>query len=208
MNITVTAVNDPPSLSGTPPTSAGINVSYSFTPTLSTAFGEAGQNHTFSIENAPAWAIFNAFTGQLSGTPAPNDLGEHLGIVISASDSESPPLSDSLGPFSITVVDTTAPTTTATPLPTEGYTSSRTVTLNCVDDVACAAIHFTSNGTTPTTNSPVYSGAITLTASTTLRFFGVDTSGNKESVNTLSYLIDVTPPEIGISTPIDRETLN
>ena len=135
-------------------------------------------------------------------------MGEHSGIVISASDSESPPLSDSLGPFSITVVDTTAPTTTATPLPTEGYTSSRTVTLNCVDDVACAAIHFTSNGTTPTTNSPVYSGAITLTASTTLRFFGVDTSGNKESVNTLSYLIDVTPPEIGISTPIDRETLN
>ena len=33
MNITVTAVNDPPSLSGTPATSAAINVSYSFTPT-------------------------------------------------------------------------------------------------------------------------------------------------------------------------------
>jgi len=41
---------------------------------------------TFSITNKPAWAAFNASTGQLSGTPSGGDVGNYAGIQITATD--------------------------------------------------------------------------------------------------------------------------
>lgn len=40
---------------------------------------------TFSIQNSPSWAQFNASTGELSGTPTAGDVGTYSNIVISAS---------------------------------------------------------------------------------------------------------------------------
>jgi hypothetical protein len=55
---------------------------------------------TFSITNKPAWAAFNAATGQLSGTPSGADVGNYGGIQITASDSAGVA---SLPAFAITV---------------------------------------------------------------------------------------------------------
>ena len=103
--------------------------------------------------------------------------------------------SQGYGPF---VQDTTAPTTTASP-PGGTYSSAQLVTLT--PDEA-ATIYYTTDGSTPTTSSPVYSTAISISATTTLRFLAVDTAGNTESVKSEVYTInDSTAPTTTASPP-------
>lgn len=83
-------------LSGTPPGTATVGQSYSFTPSVSGASGTV----TFSIKNAPTWVTFSTSTGQISGTPQAADAGIDTNIVISASDPQS---SASLSAFNVTV---------------------------------------------------------------------------------------------------------
>jgi len=82
--VTVTAKpNHPPVMSGTPAVFAYVGKSYSFTPT---ARDIDGNTLTFMITNKPAWAAFNAATGQLSGNPTAANVGTTTGIVISVTD--------------------------------------------------------------------------------------------------------------------------
>jgi hypothetical protein len=84
VQVTTTATtNRPPTIAGTPVTSATAGQSYSFTPVAS---DPDGQPLTFSINNKPAWATFNTSTGQLVGTPTSANLGSNAGIVINVSD--------------------------------------------------------------------------------------------------------------------------
>ena len=61
-------------ISGTPSTSVTVGTNYSFTPSATDSDGGALK---FSIANAPAWATFNAATGQLSGSPKVDRYGHH-----------------------------------------------------------------------------------------------------------------------------------
>ena len=72
---------------------------YAFRPTAADADGDT---LTFAIANRPAWATFNAATGQLSGTPTSASVGTYANIVISVSDGKA---SAALAAFSITVAD-------------------------------------------------------------------------------------------------------
>jgi len=92
-------VNPPPTISGTPATSANAGTAYTFTPTASDPNGNA---LTFSIQNAPSWASFNTQSGNLSGTPGSSDAGTYSNIIISVSDGTS---SASLSAFSIIVTE-------------------------------------------------------------------------------------------------------
>jgi hypothetical protein len=86
------------SISGSPLTSVVVGTPYDFTPT--TADPSAGKL-TFSIQNTPSWATFNAATGELSGTPPAGDVGSSSNIIISVSDGTT---SASLPAFAIAVV--------------------------------------------------------------------------------------------------------
>src|SRR5262249_49250669 len=66
------APNVPPTISGTPPTTATAGTQYSFVPT---ANDSDGGTLTFSITNKPGWATFSTTTGRLQGTPAAGDVG-------------------------------------------------------------------------------------------------------------------------------------
>ncbi|MGB8955928.1 MAG: PHB depolymerase family esterase [Tumebacillaceae bacterium] len=55
-------------------------------------------------------------------------------------------------------------------------------------------LYYTTDGSTPTTASTQYAGPVTVAASKTLKFIGVDLAGNVSGVNTQSYTI-TTPPE-------------
>jgi hypothetical protein len=92
--------NSPPSISGNPSAAVTIGASYSFTPTANDPDGDA---LSFSIQNRPPWASFDAATGALSGTPTLADIGVYGNISISVSDGS---LNASLPQFSVDAVQT------------------------------------------------------------------------------------------------------
>lgn len=92
-----TSANNPPQISGTPPSSANIGALYSFLPSASDPDGDELE---FSIENRPSWATFDENTGRLRGTPGSEHGGTYSNIVITVSDGIA---SVSLPAFSITV---------------------------------------------------------------------------------------------------------
>jgi len=65
-------------------------------------------------------------------------------------------------------------------------------------------IYYTLNGLTPTKTSKVYTGPITITSTTILKYFAVDLAGNKSSVYTMNYTIDKTAPKVTSSTPVNN----
>ena len=87
------------------------------------------------------------------------------------------------------IVDTMAPQTSATPVGGTYY-SQVDVTLAANEP---AVIYYTTDGSMPTTASAVYSGPISIQATTTLMFFAVDTAGNSEGVNSVVYTIQAAP---------------
>jgi hypothetical protein len=110
--LTVTNVNDAPTISGSPATKAVQDTAYSFTPAGNDV--DVGDTLAYSISNKPGWASFDAATGTLSGTPTNDDVGTTTSnIVISVSDGEE---TASLSSFDLTVTNVNdAPTISGTP---------------------------------------------------------------------------------------------
>ena len=90
-SVTVVRANQSPSLSGTAVTRVLPGDAYQFTPEFSDADGDP---LIFSVMNLPAWASFDATTGEIVGGSVPEGLYED--IVISVSDGQH---SQSLAPF-------------------------------------------------------------------------------------------------------------
>ena len=67
------------------------------------------------------------------------------------------------------------------------YTSTQSVTI--ADTTPGAVIYYTTNGTTPTTASAVYSSAITVSASSTLEALAVAPGYAQSTVATAAYVI-------------------
>jgi hypothetical protein len=121
--ITVTgSSNRAPTISGTPSTSVNVGSAFAFRPTASDA---DGNTLTFAISNRPAWATFNAATGQLTGTPTAASAGTYSNIVISVSDGTA---RAALPAFSIAVVDVSNGAATLTWTPPTTNTDGSTLT--------------------------------------------------------------------------------
>jgi hypothetical protein len=95
--LTVVNINDAPTITGSPSSSATEGQAYSFTPNASDV---DGNNLTFSVSGKPSWLSFNTSTGRLSGTPSSSHVGSTGLITISVSDGTA---STALPSFSITV---------------------------------------------------------------------------------------------------------
>ena len=107
-------VNSPPSISGSPDTSATVGEAYNFTPI---ATDDDGDELLFAISNRPDWATFDSSTGILNGVPETD--GTWPDVLISVSDGQA---ESGLAPFSIVVTNSsftqptnTAPTISGTP---------------------------------------------------------------------------------------------
>ena len=99
-SVTVNNVNDAPTITGTPNTTVNEDSNYSFVPTGNDIDGD---NLSFSIQNKPDWATFDAATGKLSGTPDNEDVGTTENIVISVTDGTE---TVELDQFSLEVINT------------------------------------------------------------------------------------------------------
>jgi hypothetical protein len=113
--------NEPPQISGNPPTSATVGQAYSFQPSATDSNGDA---LTFVISGTPSWASFNTSTGRLDGTPQSSDVGVYSDILISVSDGEEV---DVLPAFSITVAEAATGSITLTWAPPTRNTDSSTL---------------------------------------------------------------------------------
>ena len=74
-------------------------------------------------------------------------------------------------------------------VPAGTYTTSRSVTIS--DSTPDATIYYTTNGTTPTTSSSVYSKSITVSSTKTLRAIAVASGYTNSSVASATYTINL-----------------
>jgi Chitobiase/beta-hexosaminidase C-terminal domain len=81
---------------------------------------------------------------------------------------------------------TTAPAPAFTP-PAGSFTSTQSVSLS--DNLSTAAIHYTIDGSTPGPSSPLYSGPLQLTQTTTINAIAVATGYANSSVATAKYTL-------------------
>jgi len=107
----------------------------------------------------------------------------------------------------VTLNTSTVNTSTTTATPTFGvaagtYSGAQSVTIS--DTTPNSTIYYTTNGTTPTTSSSVYSGAITVSATETLEAIATSTGYPASSVATAAYVINIPAnpvPEISDASP-------
>ncbi|KFA87746.1 chitobiase/beta-hexosaminidase C-terminal domain-containing protein, partial [Archangium violaceum] len=94
------------------------------------------------------------------------------------------------------VINTSIPTASATPAGGL-YRTAQSVTLNCNPGATggtCVAIYYTTDGSTPSTSSATYSSPISVTVTTTLKFFAENSVGNTSTLHTETYRIDEAAP--------------
>jgi Putative Ig domain len=116
-----TATVSPPSISGTPTATVVAGTKYSFQPSASDTDGDA---LTFSVENLPSWATFDASSGLLTGTPSAGNVGNYQSITISVADGKA---IAQLAPFTIQVTAPAAPTPPTNSPPTITGTAATSV---------------------------------------------------------------------------------
>jgi hypothetical protein len=159
----------------------------------------------------------NGFTGNVSFTASGFPSGPSYTFLSNSSTSYTlvvfVPTGTAVGNYPITVTGTsgnltatttftftvTSTSTTATPTfsPAPGtYTSAQTVTLS--DATSGAVIHCTTNGTTPTANSPVCT-TLTVSATTNIEAIAVATGSNNSAVATGVYTISAPQPSFTLS---------
>ncbi len=85
------------------------------------------------------------------------------------------------------------------------YTSAQTVTIS--DATPGATIYYTTNGTTPTPSSTVYSGAITVSATETIEAIAVANGYSTSAVELATYTISV-PPNFALAASPTSLTVN
>ncbi len=92
--------------------------------------------------------------------------------------------------------DTFPPTTTASPSGGE-YNLAQNVTLTCTDNggSGCKNTYYTTDGSEPDSNSTLYTSAINIGETTSLKYFSIDNADNKEATKTEEYTITLPPPQ-------------
>jgi len=199
----------------TNPVNSATNVSVKTTlaTTFNTCVNMSTVNSTSVIVSdstgvVPGSFAFDGSTYTLIFTPS-RDLAYNSGVVIAIGTNVTGSNGETFagggwGFFTRATPDITPPVTTASP--SGGYyNTTQNVSLICNDGstgTGCLKTYYTTNGTTPTTSSPVYSSPIPISTNTTLEFFSVDVSGNAETVQSLNYVIDTVPPTVTSTTPI------
>ncbi|MBJ6764060.1 chitobiase/beta-hexosaminidase C-terminal domain-containing protein [Myxococcaceae bacterium JPH2] len=98
------------------------------------------------------------------------------------------------------VIDTAAPSVTAS-RPGGKFQGTLSLTLSCDDGQGsgCKDIYFTRDGSTPTTASVRYTAPLSLSATTTVRFFATDVAGNASAPVTEAYVWEAPVPEAAAS---------
>ena len=145
----------------------------------------AGTTYTaYWSANAVSWTSAGSFNDSLVVT--------HLGPFAGNNNSNpanAPAVSAAFGGFENTPSASTVATPTFTPPSGTSFSSSLSVTI--ADSTPSSTIYYTTDGSTPTTSSAIYSGAITLSTSTTVKAMATASGFTPSAVGSASYTLMV-----------------
>jgi hypothetical protein len=159
------------------------------TPSFSPAAGTYATSQTVTISDATAGTTIYYTTN--GTTPTTSSPVYSSAITVSAPETieaiavETGYTNSAMGTAAYTITPV-LPAPTFSPV-AGSYSSSQSVTIS--DSTAGTTIYYTTNGTTPTTSSTVYSGAITVSATETIEAIAVKTGFTNSAVATAVYTI-------------------
>jgi N-acetyl-beta-hexosaminidase len=88
------------------------------------------------------------------------------------------------------------------------YAASVSVSLSATDTGSgVAAIRYTTDGSDPTTSSPLYANPFNLSATTTVKYRAWDLAGNVEATKSQVIQVDSTAPTVSITSPANGATV-
>jgi hypothetical protein len=70
-----------------------------------------------------------------------------------------------------------------------------------------AAIRYTTDGSTPTSSSPLYTSPFSVSATTTINYRAWDVAGNVEATRTQVVQVDGVAPGVSITSPVNGSTV-
>jgi hypothetical protein len=158
-------------------------------PVFSVAAGTYTTAQTVTITDATAGTTIYYTTN--GSTPTTSSTVYTGPITVSSTETleaiavEPDPASSAVASATYTI-NPVLPTPTFTPA-AGTYTSAQTVTIS--DATAGTTIYYTTNGSTPTTSSTVYSGPITVSSTETLEAIAVESGYTNSAVATAAYTI-------------------
>ena len=141
------------------------------------ATGTYSDSSTTDVTNQVSWTSSNPVVVASTAAGLASMASQGSASIIASSGSIQ-------GQANVTVAASTAPSFS----PAAGtYTSAQTVTISTT--ASPATIYYTTNGSTPTTSSAVYSGPITVSASETLEAIAVIRGDSPSAVGSATYTI-------------------
>lgn len=150
---------------------------------------------TGDIDRTCTFTVSNASTGTCNYTVQAGDTSADLDASITGTitDQSGNVLSNftpaaTLASNKNLVIDTTPPSTPAANPAAGTYNSPQNITLS---STGSSAIYYTTDGSTPTTSSTLYSSAITVNTSLTLKALALDTATNTSTILTATYTINL-----------------
>jgi hypothetical protein len=195
-------------------------------PSCSPPSGSSSSSITVTCANSNFGTTVMCYTEDAT-TPVTNDIGTGCttgtalsgasGNIVLSSTTEVLKVVAGCSTLSDSAVSPYGPYTILTALPAPAfspgagtYTTSQSVTIS--NATAGTTIHYTTDGTTPTTSSSIYNGAITVSASETLEAIAVETGYTNSAVGTATYTISTpgggTTGDFSISTSNTSASVN
>jgi len=164
------------------------------TPTFSPAAGSYGLAQTVTISDSTSGATTYYTTN--GTTPTTNSSIYSSPITVSANETleaiaTSASANNSVVASAAYTIGGTAATPTFSPV-SGNYVGNQSITIS--DTASGASIYYTTNGSTPNTNSAVYSGPITVSTSETLEAFAAGSGYTNSAVASAAYTIVASTP--------------
>jgi hypothetical protein len=192
-------------LAGAPVSASPKGGSFSAAQTVSLATSDSAVRIYYTVDGSKPTTSSSLYSAPITL----NATTTLKAISVNAAGVESPVMTE------VYVIDALPPTITASPLG-GSFGAVQTLSVTLSSDKTGTKIFYTIDGkTTPspsdgTGTTHAYTAPLTLAAgTTTLKYMGVDASGNASVVSTQTYVIgDATPPTVAITAPADGASVS